>query len=109
MSRPHTRLSRPAGLGPHAMAAALLMSFAGAASAQATGAPNIPPNAAQAAVIQSIASQLQGASSARSLLQGLKASSLPAGAEGLAADLAGGRVGADGPRLLNPPSQCVPR
>ena len=108
MSRLQTLPSRSVA-GRHALAAALLMTLAGAASAQTTGAAILPPNAAQAAVIQSIASQLQGASSARSLLQGLKASSLPAGAEGLVADVAGGRFGADAPRVLNPPSQCVPR
>ncbi|PTT88787.1 hypothetical protein DBR42_09095, partial [Pelomonas sp. HMWF004] len=90
MTRLHTLPSRPVAPGRQAMAAALLVTLAGTASAQATGAVIVPPNAAQAAVIQSIASQLQGASSARALLQGLKANSLPAGVDGLVADVAGG-------------------
>ncbi|WP_394471039.1 hypothetical protein [Roseateles sp. DC23W] len=109
MTRLHTLPSRPVSPGGQAMAAALLMTLAGAAAAQATGAVIVPPNAAQAAVIQSIASQLQGASSARALLQGLKANSLPAGVEGVVAGVAGGSAGGDALRVLNPPSQCVPR
>jgi hypothetical protein len=87
----------------------LLMSVAGVASAQAAVAAIIPPNAAQAAVIQSIVSQLQGANSSRALVQGLRSNSLPAGVEGLVADVAGRSVAGDAVRVLNPPSQCVPR
>jgi len=109
MPRLHTLPSRPVATGRQAMAAALLMTLAGAASCQTTGAVIIPSNAAQAAVIQSIVSQLQGASSARALLQGFKANSLPAGADGLVAGVAGGSLGGDAVRVLNPPGQCVPQ
>lgn len=88
---------------------ALLMMAAGATQAQPTGALVIPPNAPQAAVIQSLASQLQGANSARALVQGLSLKSLPAGVDGLVAGVAGGGVGGDAVRVLNPPGQCVPR
>jgi hypothetical protein len=43
------------------------------------------------------------------LLQGLKANSLPAGVEGLVADVAGGGAAGGTVRVLNPPSQCVPQ
>ncbi len=43
------------------------------------------------------------------MLQGLKANSLPAGVEGLVADVAGGGAAGGTVRVLNPPSQCVPQ
>lgn len=109
MPRPPTLASRPAAPRRRALAAALLMMATGASLAQATGAVVIPPNAPQAAVIQSLVSQVQSAGSARALVQGLKAGSLPAGVEGLVAEVAGGSVAGDAVRVLNPPSQCVPR
>jgi hypothetical protein len=109
MSRPHTRPLRPVALCRRATAAVLLLTVAGADLAQAAEAASIPPNASQAAVIQSIVSQLQGANSARALVQGLRVNSLPAGIEGLVADVAGGSAAGGTLRVLNPPSQCVPQ
>lgn len=109
MSRPRTLSLRPVAPSRRAAAVALLLTASGAALAQAAGTPGIPPNAAQAAVIQSLASQLQGANAARALVQGLSGKGLPAGVDGLVAGVAGGSVAGDAVRVLNPPGQCVPR
>lgn len=109
MSRLPTLLTHCVAFFRHAGIVAVLVTGAEAARAQSAGAPAIPPNAAQAAVIQSIVSQLQSANSARALVQGLGLTSLPSGVEGLVVGAAGGGVAGDAVRVLTPPSQCVPR